>query len=216
MLQKVKRILGIVLIAAFVFTFIYIGIVRITNSTPDFFGYSIIRVTHDSMEPEIKVGDVIIIKSVEPSTLEFGDVITYRGEKGNYKDSLVTSQISKEPYEKDGVYYFTTRGIKAGVVDEPEIDDSQIRGEVRYLIPYVGTIYDFFTEWYGILAFVVLLVLAFSSEIIEFLKRITKRDEIDEDALHNNIEDVRQSECIEGAREMEFETIITDLDDPDL
>lgn len=214
MLQKVKRILGIVLLAAFLFTVIYLGIVKITDRTPDFFGFSLARVSSDSMDPELEVGEVLLIKKVDPATLERGDVITYSGEKGALKGVLVTSQISKEPYEEDGVYYFTTRSIKEEAVDDPEFSESQIRGKVLYVIPFVGTIYDFFTEWYGIIAFFVLLFVAFSSEIASLFKRLTEKKEVEDDE-HTNIEDLRQSEFIEPAREKEFEGILIDLDDPE-
>lgn len=216
MLQKVKRILGIILLVAVLFTVFYVAYIKIADKAPSVFGYCLLRVSTDSMEPEIEPGEIILVKKTEPASLQRGDVITYDGEKGALKGKLVTSQISKEPYEKDGVYYFTTRGIKAGAVDDPEIDDSQIRGKVLYVIPLIGTVYDFFTEWYGILAFVVLIIVTFSSELLNLFRRLTQKKEADYDEKHTNMEDLRQSEYIEVAREKEFEGIITDLDEPDL
>lgn len=214
MLKKVKRIIGIVLLASFLITFIYIGIIRVTGNVPTFFGLSLIRVTDDNMEPVIDVGEIVISKKTEPEKIELGDVVAYKATRGAQKGSLVVSQVSKTPYEKDGVYYFTTRGIEKDVVDDLEFSESQLRGKVTHVIPYVGTIYDFFTQWYGIVAFVFLILIIFSSEILEFFSRITQREEIDVDE-HNNIEDLRRSESIEGEREQEFEGIITVLDDTD-
>lgn len=212
MLQKVKRIIGIVLLASFLISFIYIGIIRMTGNVPSFFGLTLIRVNDDNMEPVIDVGEIVICKNIEPEDVELGDVVAYKATRGSQKGNLVVSQVSKVPYEKDGVYYFTTRGIEREVVDDLEFTEDQLRGKVTRVIPYVGTVYDFFTEWYGIVAFVVLILIIFSSEILGFFAKVSKKEEFDVDE-HNNIEDLRRSESIEGAREQEFEGIITALDD---
>ena len=216
MFLKVKRIIGLVLLSACLLTLIFIGYIRITGENPSFFGFSLLRVSSDSMEPELSLGEIVMVKNVDPATLGKGDVITYRCTKGYNKGQLVTHQISKEPYEKDGVYYFTTRGIKPGSVDDPEIKDSQIRGEVLYKIPYLGTVYDFFTEWYGMLAFAVLLVLIFGEDVVNLIRRFSKKDLDALEIANSNPADFRQSQDIESIREKEFEGIITNLNDSEL
>lgn len=216
MFQKVKRIIGIILLAGFLLTCFYIGYIRITDLSPNIFGYSFLRISTDSMEPELGVGEIVVVKRVEPATLKFGDVISYRADKGYMKGSLVTHQISKEPYEENGVYYFTTRGIKPEAVDDPEISDNQVIGKVNYKIPFAGTLFDFFTNWYGMVAFAVLILIIFSSDIIALIKKYNEKKNIDDDSDHKNSEDLRQSEIAMAQRLNEFDGIITDLEDPDL
>ena len=153
MFEKIKKIIGFILIGILVLVLIYTLVSRISGDTPSIFGYSMLRVSSESMEPELNVGDIILVKEVAPETLKKGDVITYQGEEGSVAGKLITHQIVSEPYEKDGLHYFTTRGIKEGALDDPEIDETQILGKVQIKVPIVGTIYDFFTQWYGLAAF---------------------------------------------------------------
>jgi len=216
MFQKVKRIIGFIILAALLFTAFYLSYIRINDKPPALFGYRLLRVSSESMEPALDVGELIIIKNVAPEMLEKGDVISYKAEKGYLKGSLVTHQISKEPYEKDGVYYFTTRGIKPESVDDPEISENQVIGEVLYKVPFVGTVYDFFTNWYGMILLAALLAILFADDIVSLYKKFTQNKFIDDDSDHKNTEDLYQSEVAMTERLNEFEGIITNLDDPDL
>ncbi len=216
MLKKAKRIIGIILIVAFLFAFFYIGYIKVTDNSPNLFGYRLLKVASDSMEPALGVGEIIIVKSVEPEELEFGDVISYRGEQGYMKGDIVTHQISKEPYQEDGIYYFTTRGIKPEAVDDPEISEKAIIGQVLFKIPILGTVYDFFTRWYGIILFIVLIVIIFADDAVSVFRKIRERKNIEDDSDHRNFNDIRQSEIAMNERLNEFEGIITNLDDPDL
>ena len=213
MLKTVKRVIGIVVLVSFLITFLYFAYIRVTNSSPSLFGVSILRVNSDDMEPSIKAGEIIVIKKVNPAELKKGDVITYRCEVGGNKGNDITHQISKEPYEFNGEYYFTTRSLSMGAVDDPEIKDDQIIGKAIYLIPYLGTMYDFFTNWYGMVALAVVLIILFSDEIIGLIKRFTVQEVEEDDFDFNNINDLRQSEHVEVAREKEFQVIITDLEE---
>lgn len=216
MFQKVKRIIGCVLLVCFLSGVFYVGFVRITDKSPWIFGFSLLRVSSDSMEPELANGEIIILQKTAPETLEKGDVISYKCQKGYLKGKNVTHQISKDPYEIDGVYYFTTRSLKPEAVNDPEITHNQIIGEVIYKIPFAGTLFDFFTQWYGIVAFLILLFIVFSSELIALFRKITRKDEVEDDSEHRNSEDIRQSEIAMAKRLSEFDGIITNLDDPDL
>lgn len=216
MFKKAKRIIGIVLVAIFIFSAFYLAYIRITDTPPGFFGYRLIRVSSESMEPALDVGEVIVVDSVEPETLIKGDVISYKAEEGFLKGNIVTHQISKDPYKQDGVYYFTTRGIKPESVDDPEITEDQVIGKVIYKIPYIGTVYDFFTKWYGILLFFALVAVAFADDVIGLFNRIVERKHMDDDSDHSNLEDLKQSEEALVQRLNEFDGIITQLDDQEL
>lgn len=213
MFKKIRRIVGITMVVVFLFAAFYITYIRIADIPPGFFGYRFIRVSSESMEPELDVGEVLIVASVEPETLVKGDVITYKGEKSYLKDRLVTHQISKEPYKEDGVIYFTTRGIKPESVDDPEITEYQIIGKVTHKIPYVGTIYDFFTEWYGILLFFILVAVAFADDAISIYNKIREKRYIAAETESTNAEDLRQGEAAMRQRLNEFDAIITNLND---
>lgn len=213
MLKRIKQILGIVLIAVFLICFIYILFIRISGGAPGMFGYNLLRVSSASMEPELNVGEIIVVKEVDPATLQLGDVITYRGEERDFAGKLITHQISKEPYEKDGVYYFTTRGIQPNLVDDPEIDETQVLGKVIYKLPLLGTVYDFFSQWYGLVAILAIIILVFSTEIYNIVTTLRYRNEVD-DMLPSAGENVpNASEDYSQFKEDELTGLLTDLDD---
>ena len=212
MLKKLKYIFGIIILLVFVISLFYIMYIRITGEVPSAFGITVTRVYSEDMEPEIDIGEVVILQDVDPSELKLGDVITYKADALDFEDRFVTHQISKEPYEVDGVYYFTTRGLKSDAVDDPEIDESQLRGKLIYKIPFVGTVYDFITAWYGMIAVVIIVIVLYGGDVIALIRNFRKVETIYDEDKNLNERDVRQSERIESEREREFDNILTNLD----
>lgn len=212
MLKKLKYIFGIIMLLVFIISLFYIMYIRITGEVPSAFGITVTRVYSEDMEPEIDIGEVVILQDVDPSELKLGDVITYKADALDFEDRFVTHQISKEPYEVDGVYYFTTRGLKADAVDDPEIDESQLRGKLIYKIPFVGTVYDFITAWYGMIAVVIIVIVLYGGDVIALIRNFRKVETIYDEDKNLNERDVRQSERIESEREREFDNILTNLD----
>ena len=213
MFEKIKKIIGFILIGILVLVLIYTLVSRISGVTPSIFGYSMLRVSSESMEPELNVGDIILVKEVAPETLKKGDVITYQGEEGSVAGKLITHQIVSEPYEKDGLHYFTTRGIKEGALDDPEIDETQILGKVQIKVPIVGTIYDFFTQWYGLAAFAAILLIAFSSEIINLVSILRNKEDEQDPEVPKTAAAPVYNEAFTSTIEQETNEVITNLDD---
>ncbi|MBQ4569502.1 MAG: signal peptidase I [Ruminococcus sp.] len=213
MFQKIKKIIGFIVIIAFALVLVYVLFARISGQTPSLFGHAMLRVSSESMEPELNIGDIIMVKKVDPSTLKKGDVITYHGKEGPVAGKLITHQIVEEPYEEDGTYYFTTRGIKVGAIDDPQINDTQVMGKVLYKIPILGSLYDFFSKWYGLAAFAAIIIIAFSTELINLISIIRNKDEeTDEDVPASAHNPVFNKQFVESV-EQETNEIITDLED---
>lgn len=215
MLQTVKRIVGFVLLAAFLISFAYIMYVKVTNHAPGLFGFGVVRVDSDDMLPVIESGEIVIIKELAPEELSCGDVVAYRCEKGSRKGDLVVHQLSKEPVESEGVYYFTARSLSEYAVDDPVFSEKLIIGKVLFVVPFLGSLYDFFSQWYGLLAFLGLLLMLFGEDLIAIIRRFTQRPPVEDSVDRLSIEDIRHGEHIMVAQEKEFESIITDLDESD-
>lgn len=214
MLRIIKRAVGIFLLVAILATLGYIHYVRITDHAPGIFGYGIVRVSSDDMMPEIKPGEIIVFKGIAPEDLKVGDVVVYHCISGSKKGSLVVHQLSKAPYEEEGVYYLTARSLSKNAVDDPEFTEAQLKGKVVVVVPFVGSLYDFFTQWYGLVALVLLIIVLFGEDVLDLIGHLIHKEPV-EDLEHCDIEDIRQSEHLMVAREKEFESIITDLNDAD-
>lgn len=189
-----RRILNIILTVILVLLFLVIALtmfVRISGNTPNFGGYMVFRVSTGSMEPELKVGDVILTKEVsDVASLKVGDIVTYKGAVGSFSDKLITHQVVKAPYKEEGTYYLVTKGIANGEED-PVISENQVVGIMVAKIPFLGAIYSFFLTPWGLIVTILLIILIFAGEFWNIFKLSNTNDdiqEIDEQTLQKAIE----------------------------
>lgn len=99
----------------------------------------IFQVVSPSMTPEYKIGDIIVVKKVNPSTLKIGDDVTYLGKESNLSGLIITHRIIETNYDNNK-YYFMTKGI-ANDNEDPVISEDDIYGKVVYktvLFSFVG------------------------------------------------------------------------------
>ena len=82
------------------------------------------------MVPDYKLGDIIVVKKVNPESLEIGDDVTYLGKSSNLNGLTITHRIVQKE-DKDGKYHFITKGI-ANEAQDPEINEDDIYGKVIY------------------------------------------------------------------------------------
>lgn len=122
-------------------------------------------VTSGSMVPTYPVGSFIFVKSVEPETLEVGDVITFT----MGANALVTHRIIQKNIEDDGSLSFNTKGDANGVADSGSIAAANIVGKVIYNTASLGNIYKIFGTPSGKIA---LIVLALSLLLIVIMQEL--------------------------------------------
>ena len=108
--DKVSLIVGIILCAILVpiliFNCVSIVTSQVTNKPPSVFGNTLLFVNTGSMEPLFMKGDVIVVKTVDPDTIEVGDVISYFE---NGAETPTTHRVIKIE-DVDGRRYATTAG----------------------------------------------------------------------------------------------------------
>ncbi|MGN0475872.1 MAG: signal peptidase I [Ruminococcus sp.] len=171
-IRKILSALSFVFLGIMVVFVIFLFVQRVSGTNTGIFGYSVYRVSSGSMEPELSVGDVILSKKIMPETLEIGDIISYNGREGDYQGKIITHKIV-DIKETGYGRVFTTKGI-ANASEDPAVEEFQVLGKMQFKIPIVGTLYNFFMTPYGLVAVILLILLAFSNEIIT-LYRLAKR-----------------------------------------
>ena len=176
--SRIRLVLGSILVAFLFITLIITLISRVSGKTPEMFGISLLRISSNSMEPELMVGDIILIKKTDIEQIKEGDIISYHGEKGSFAGKIITHKVVSEPTfsEDDGVYYLTTAGIREGAHVDPEIKHTQVVGKLLCVVPLLGWVYNFFLTWYGFLLFLLIVLFAFSTEIINIIKILKYHD----------------------------------------
>lgn len=109
-----------------------------------FYGYTTLIVSSGSMQPELMVGDVIIIK--ECDSYNKGDIITFNVNN----EYLVTHRIIEEKEN-----HYITKGDNNNSADENIVTEEQIEGKLIHNSKVLKFIYN---NWIlVILAIIVLL-----------------------------------------------------------
>ena len=131
----------------------------------DIFGYKMFIVMSDSMKAtDFKAGDLVIVKQVDPTTLEEGDIITfYAPDDPTYKKT-VSHKIRALTTTDDGDPGFVTYGTTTGQDDNWVVTYPLILGEYRTHIPNAGHFFNLLKSpqtyglpsWFGYAVFILL------------------------------------------------------------
>lgn len=196
-LRIIKNVLCWGVLAVLVLTVIVFMSSKVNGKAPSFFGYSVLRVSTGSMEPELMIGDVILGKSVDnPTDLKVGDVITYQG-SGQTEGLLVTHKIIVAPHKtEDGTYKLQTKGV-ANEVADPEISTDDVRYVMVCKIGFIDTLYNLFLSPWGLLIFIAVLLLIFVDEIVVIVRILSGHDKSASDGDINEIIERLQKEKLE-------------------
>lgn len=157
-IKILKRIATIIFVIV-VYNMILVGISIIDGIEPlSLFGYQAYIITSDSMKPEIKNGDVILVRKIEEKDLRENDVITFMEEGQNITHRIV--EIS----EIDGKKEFKTKGDNNEIQDNKMVLYENIKGKVIMKIPLLGNIVLWMKDQFIILIvlFIVLLICFYS------------------------------------------------------
>ena len=108
------------------------------NEIPGIAGYKPMMVLTDSMAPTIKSGDLIIIKEVDPTTLEVGDIITFFDPAGNGQTTVTHTIVSIS--NENNKLMFETKGDNNNAADRLLVDSSAVIGIYEFRLPIVANI----------------------------------------------------------------------------
>ena len=178
--NKIIKIVSAIIKALLSFIIILIVLVifvqRVSNNNATLGGYSIYTIISSSMVPEYNVGDMVIAKKKEATDINIGDDVVYLGEKGDFKDKIVTHRVIGKS-NVDGIVEFETKGI-ANEIADPKITEKQIKGVVIFKGIIISKISQMINNIYGFyfLLFVPLSILIFF-EILDIANERKKMKE---------------------------------------
>ena len=145
------------------------------NQMPMPFGFGGAVVLSGSMEPELSVGDLILVK--ESDDIQVNDVVVYQS-----MNSLVVHRVVDVNENM-----ITTQGDANNVADEP-VDVSLVKGEVFFCIPGVGNIVNFLKTPVGIVLTIGLAIL-----LVELPRRSEmKQDDEERQKLIDEINELKK------------------------
>ena len=193
--HRILTIIGIVLCAIFapllIINLILViqGIVN-PNEVPGIGGYKPMMVMTESMEDYILAGDIIIVKEIDPTTLEVGDVITFFDPIGN-GTTTVTHRIIDVVNDETGLW-FQTQGDNNNTPDRELVESDAVIGIYVFRIPYIAHIALFMQTVPGLIVSIFVPLCAFVGyDLIRRNQHQKKKDE-DHEALLAELEALRQ------------------------
>lgn len=115
---------------------------------PGMFGLNPVVVLSGSMRPTLQVGDVAVLRSVDPASVKEGDVVTFRSSSG-----LITHRVARVE-ETDSGRLLYTKGDANNTVDPDPIKDTQVIAKMAYSIPKVGFLMALADSTTGMIIFI--------------------------------------------------------------
>lgn len=162
---------------------IYLFISEITSVKLS--GYEAFVIVSKSMEPQINIGDIVIIKYLPEEVIKVGDIITF--EKNN---EYITHRIVK--IENNGnKKLYTTKGDNNKVNDIEKIEYSQIKGIKVGKIPFIGKLILKVANQKNILIILIIVILLYrrAKKIDEKKKGRRKKKKIEDERYFKNQEE---------------------------
>ena len=171
------------------------------DKVPTFLGYAPMIVLSPSMDPVIKEGDLVIVKSVDASDIREGDIITFF-DPDSKQGSVLTHRVTAINKTEAGAVSFTTKGDANNSEDLSPAPADSLIGVYRFRIPGAGNVAMFLQTTAGLIVCVALpMILLIVYEILRRRKYEKSKNE-DTKALLAELEALRAKQAeAEAARQ---------------
>ena len=146
-MENIRKILYRVIIGCAILFMIWAVVQNASDNRFSVGGIKIFTVITGSMIPVYNIGDIIIVKEVIPDEIMVGDDLVYKGEKGSYRNKIVTHRVIKVKKQDDGNFQIITKGVNNSAQD-PAINQTQVIGRVIGKIPIINWILKIITNIY--------------------------------------------------------------------
>ncbi len=208
--HKILSVIGIVLCVILI-PMLIINVTLIVKSyvdkdaVPGIGGYFPMIVLTDSMYPDIKSGDLIIAKSIEPKDVKVNDVISFYDPAGD-GTTVVTHRVIEVLDDEKGLS-FRTKGDNNNTEDKIPVPAESVLGLYRSRIPGAGHIAMFMQTTAGLIVCVVLPILLLVGYDILRRRIYDKKNNQDTDALLAELEALKAEKAAKEAAAVAAEEI---------
>lgn len=141
------------------------------DKIPSIFGYKPFIVLSGSMQPNVKIGDLVFVKKTNIDKLKVDDVIAFKSDD----KTVTTHRIIKIDTETKNEKCFVTKGDSNNVKDEGLVCKNNLEGKMVKRIPKLGKFINFIQQPLG---FVVMMMTIFIICLFIYLyedKKINKK-----------------------------------------
>lgn len=180
-MEKIKKRLDFLVTVILVVCILISGILIfqiVRGETPSLFGYRILHIVTGSMEPTLEIGGNVVIKAVDPATLEVGDIITFESKEAQIYGQANTHRILEIHQGEDGKLQFVTKGDANPREDILKVPASDIYGKVVFYTnasKWFSLFFDFIHTKAGFVTVIILpIMLATYFYVRDFVKQVNE------------------------------------------
>ena len=185
-LNILKNVITVLVVIAavgmMIFTIISVNTFDRTDRT--LFGYKAFIVLSDSMSAtDFSAGDLVLVKEVDPYSLQVGDIIAFSSQNTENFGEVVTHKIRSITTDVNGDTAFITYGTTTDTDDETPVTFPFIIGKYTSSIPKLGKFFTFLKTVPGYICciltpFLILIVI----QLVNFIKifRTYKREQMED------------------------------------
>ena len=159
-LKLINNIVYVILFLIVASVLFVVILQRASNNAIALGGVRVFNIISESMIPKYNIGDVLVVKSIEPQNIKVGDDIAYIGQESTFNQKIVTHQVIKIDYE-NGEYIFHTKGI-ANILEDPLVHQNQVFGKVVHkiwILSFISKILsNVYVVFFGIFVPIVILI----------------------------------------------------------
>lgn len=147
----------VVIVAVAMMVFTIVSVNTFDRNDRDIFGYKAYIVLSDSMSAtDFDAGDLVLVKEVDPTTLQPGDIISYQSQNPESYGQTVTHKIRSLTTDESGNPGFITYGTTTDVDDDTVVTYPFILGKYQFSLPKVGMFFQFLKTPKGYLVCILL------------------------------------------------------------
>ena len=143
-LETIKNIFvtAVAVLSVCVMVFTVISVNTLDRNDRNLFGYKFFIVLSDSMSAtDFSAGDVVIVKEVDPSTLQPGDIIAFESTNVENFGEVVTHKIRSLTRDANGEPGFITYGTTTDTDDEEVVTYLYVLGKYQTRLPGFPAVY---------------------------------------------------------------------------
>ena len=127
----------------------------------------LLAVESESMEPTLYRGDLVVVRAVDPGTLEVGDIVIYDSASlGPFAPDVPIVHRIVEIVNNSGTLFFFTKGDNNLWRDNGNRTESDIIAKVIGSVRYLGFITLLLISPYGLMSIIALVVIFFVTSIL--------------------------------------------------
>lgn len=184
-----------VVLAVSMMIFTIVSVSTFDRVDRDIFGYKAFIVLSDSMKGEFDAGDLVLVKEVDPTTLQVGDIIAYTSQNTESFGETITHKIREVKTDDQGNLGFITYGISTDTNDETLVTSEYVIGEYQNNLPGIGKFFQFLKTTPGyivciLIPFLVLIVIE-GVRCINLFKQYKAEQQAELQAQRDKIEEER-------------------------